>query len=333
MCGKCCSYEIPITILDIYRIAEGRGISNKEAFSNYIQKEISVDSGIFMISKKKNAECIFLMDNKCLIHDYEPNICSFYFCEIPTNSESKKWTQQYSHDKKQTEKIWEQSVAIAITKEYVKKNSSNWNENDFYSSLSSILNNIKNRDSQELKLSSSSEGSPICLIYDCKLCDKHGKLATETIITIDDARRIISYLNISWELFFKSYVDAKLTDNNLLQLKRNQHCIFHMNNSDCLINSVKPNHCLYTTCPSKCESNKNNNYDRFYLGSGTIEDQYRHQISLTYTKEYAASNGSSYNETEMNKFLNQIDKTVKNKINYTEFCEQISEFRYIKPQN
>ena len=328
MCGKCCSYEIPITILDISRVAKGLELSCKEVFDKYIEREVSENSGIFKIKKKENAECVFLKNNKCSIHDFEPNICKFYFCQIPNKKESGMWVQQYSNNENDISGIWEQSVAIAVTKAYIKANNTVWNESDFNNYLNSITNNIKNKETQKIKLTSNSEGNPICVIYDCKQCDKAGELATETIVTIADIRKIVSYLNITWSLFFSSYIDPENTKNNLLKLKRKVHCVFHLDNGDCLIDNVKPNHCLFTTCPIKCTDN--DNYDRFYLGSGTIDEQYQHQVALNYTKEYVAKFGSKYNKTEIDNMLSIIDKTIKDKINYTEFCNQISQYRYIK---
>ena len=329
-CAKCCSYEIPLTILDINRIAIGLNITNKRVFFDYIQKEISEKSGIFKIAKKKNEECLFLVDKKCSIHDFEPNICRFYFCKIPNNKNEGMWIQQYSNNEEQKTKIWEQSVAVAVTKEYVNKHQGIWNSNDFEGYLKVILNNIKSNNTQTLKLTNDNQGNPICMLYDCSKCKNTGELATETIITLLDINHIVKYLNISWELFFASYIHKDLSLHGLLQLKRNVHCVFHLENSNCLIDNVKPHHCKFTTCPLQCHDYDKKNYDNFYLGSGTIEQQYEHQVALSFTREYIDANGQFFNPVEVNRYLAMIDDSIKNKENYDEFCNDISKYRYLK---
>lgn len=45
MCGKYCHFDIPITLLDIHRIAKYLGIIDDKAFKKYIQDEVSSRSG------------------------------------------------------------------------------------------------------------------------------------------------------------------------------------------------------------------------------------------------------------------------------------------------
>ncbi|MBT4511054.1 MAG: hypothetical protein HOC20_02415 [Chloroflexi bacterium] len=64
MCGECCQYEIPITILDIHRMREYLTIPASIVFEEYIQKEVSARSGLFMITKNTQRECVLLNSDK-----------------------------------------------------------------------------------------------------------------------------------------------------------------------------------------------------------------------------------------------------------------------------
>ena len=53
MCGECCHFEIPITLLDIHRMAKYLDMADKKVFDKYIQDQIGSQSSLFMIRKKK----------------------------------------------------------------------------------------------------------------------------------------------------------------------------------------------------------------------------------------------------------------------------------------
>src|SRR6056297_4269147 len=192
-CGKCCHYEIPLTILDIHRIAQFLDESDQYIFEQYIQKDyISEKAGLFAIQKKENRACSFLDEqNRCTIHEAKPRTCEFFICSHLESKEEMPWTAEFNELFEQA-KLWEQSIASMVTKAYIKKNNTKWNETDFYKSLLSIYENIKTEDTEKIKLASNGNKCPVGLVYDCTKCSKKGACAEETIITIDDMRRIVS---------------------------------------------------------------------------------------------------------------------------------------------
>lgn len=327
-CGKCCHFEIPLTLLDIYHIAQYLYIEHKEVFKEYIQQESSHKSGLFKVSKRENSACIFLSrDKKCSVHEVKPLCCHFYLCTKDSAEDIIPWTVSCTNLSEQA-KIWEQSIASMITREYIKKNGTLWNEADYFKSILSIRDNVVTDDKQKIKLARDKTNSPIALIYNCSECEKRGKCCKETPITLDDIRRIISHLNISWENFFKNKIASSISIiSGSLLLKRNESCIFFNQQKHCTIGKVRPMHCRFTPCPQKTSNNEM--FDCLFLGSGTIENQFRHQVSLAVTREYASIYGPKYNKKGIKEKLKTIDLIISSQTNLDEFCKRISSYRYI----
>ncbi len=212
--------------MDITRISKFVGLDEETAFRQYVQKDISKKSGLFKIRKREDSTCIFLSpENRCMIQEAKPNVCSFYQCSSEVKEDILPWTSTYSEEHGQA-KIWEQSVASVITRKYIQKNCTNWDGNDFEKALNTIRNNVITKESQKIKLARNEANEPICMIYDCLTCKEAGTYAVETPITLDDISRITGNLNIRWEDFFKDYLFEELSSFGILKLKRNTQCAF-----------------------------------------------------------------------------------------------------------
>ena len=328
MCGKCCSFEIPLTLLDMSRISKFLGLDEETAFNQYIQKDISKKSGLFKIRKREDSACIFLSsENRCTIQEAKPNVCAFYQCSTEINDDVLPWTSTYSEKHGQA-KIWEQSVATVVTRKYIHNNHTNWNESDFEKALNSIRNNVVTKKSQRIKLARNEANEPICMIYDCLACKEAGTYAVETPITLDDISRITGSLNMRWEVFFKDCLSEELSSFGILKLKRKTQCVFFNSTTHCTIKRIRPMHCRFTPCPKK--TSNNSQYDCFYLGSGTMEEQFRHQSAIVFTQEYTAKNGTQCDIQGIKKALDKMNEFLSDKDKYKEFSRNISSFRYIE---
>ncbi len=329
LCGRCCSMEIPLTLLDIHRMAEFRGADESRMFEDVVQKEISSRTSLFMIRKKRDGTCVFLDEEKrCSIHPVKPNPCRFYSCSLQKGQmDLIPWTATCT-DPSQRGELWEESVAVLITKAYIEKNGSEWNETDYRAALKSLFDHILIRDTQKLKLSRDKEGRPLAMIYDCSRCEKRGTWAEETPITLDDVRRISAGLGISWKVFFNRYVSPETScETGGLKLKRNGHCVFFHPEEECRVKEVRPSHCRFRPCPKRTHTSEM--MDALFLGSGIIEDQFRHQVSLAVTREYVEVCGTRYRKHEMVKSIARMDKLAASSPELRKFCKQIAPFRYV----
>ena len=328
MCGSCCRMEIPLSLLDIHRMEKLKGAPASTIFHDIVQGEISKRSSLYMIRKDERGFCLFLTDEKrCSIHAAKPNACQFYSCGLQSCRDVMPWTATCT-DPAQRAILWEQSVAAIVTKAYIEKNGSRWNEEDYRMAMKGILENIQVRDTQTLKLARNMDGAPMALLYDCSECGKKGLCTKETPVTLDDIRRISTFLGITWKEFFKAYLssDASVVSGGL-KLKRRGHCVFFHPEKQCGIEEAKPIHCRFTPCPLRAETDEM--MDAFYLGSGTIEEQFRHQVAMAVTREYVSANGTAFKSSCVNSMLKRMEKILDQSSGLKEFCSQIARFRYV----
>ncbi len=328
MCGRCCHMEIPLTILDIHRMAKFEGVPASHLFQNAVQDAISERSSLFMIRKDAEGACLFLNDEKrCSVHQAKPTVCRFYNCSLQGENGAMPWTATCT-DPAERALLWEQSVAAMVTKTYIEKNGPVWNETDFRMALKAIEENIPVRDTQKIKLARDVQGAPVGLIYDCSACEKQGMCTRETPVTLDDIRRISDHLGVTLSGFFKSYIS---TESSVyfggLKLKREIQCVFFRPNASCVVEDVKPVHCRFTPCPMRVRTPEI--MDALYLGSGTVEEQFRHQAAMAVTRDYVSQCGARYLKRDMERSLARIDRLTASAFELKGFCKQIARFRYV----
>jgi Fe-S-cluster containining protein len=328
MCGRCCSMEIPLTLLDIHRMAEFKGVDSGSMFHDVVQDQISERSSLYMIKKDEAGACLFLTKEKrCSIQAVKPGACRFFDCSLQAGSVVMPWTATCT-DPLQRARLWEQSVAVAITKAYIEKNGPAWNETDYKMALKGIVENIPVRDTQKLKLARDAEGAPMALIYDCSECEKTGTCAKETPVTLDDIRRMASHLRISRQDFFRNYIAPEPSVGaGGLKLKRHGHCVFFHVKRHCTIEEVRPLHCRFTPCPWRTKNT--GMMDALFLGSGTVEEQFRNQVALAMTRQYVGECGVGYNRHVIERLLKRIDQITADNGELEIFCKNIAPYRYV----
>ena len=331
MCGKCCSYEIPVTLLDINRIAQHFHVNDRDVFERYVQMKPSMTSTLFMIAKKENRECVFLDDKKrCSIHEAKPGACLFFVCVPEETADEGRRTMSIAHGScnEQLPLMWEHKVSAQITKRYIELHNVDWDQTDYFRALANINDNIVTRDTQKFKIGRMSDGNVRSLIYDCSKCKEKGECSPETPVTLDDITRIAQHLNLDKARFFKAYLDeepSRMTGG--LKMKREAHCVFFQADSECPLKDGRPMHCQFTICPKHMDSAEIT--DVLFLGSGTIEQQFRHQVALAYTREYVQEQGTGYNKARFKRYLAMMDNAVMDKDARDKFAIDVSPYRYI----
>jgi Fe-S-cluster containining protein len=237
------------------------------------------------------------------------------------------WTAAYTSSADKAE-LWEQSVAILLTKAYIKKNKTSWNHDDYNKAIVSIYDNIVISDKQKIKLAKNTNGEPISMIYNCSQCDRQGTFTRETPVTLDDIRRISQHFGITMKAFFRNKIAPEpSTFTGGLKLMREKHCVFFHVHRHCTIKDVRPMHCRFTPCPAKTKSAEM--FDCFFLGSGTVEEQFRHQVALAITRQYVNESNVMYNKHLVKKLLKTIDGLASNRLELEKFSRKLSSFRYV----
>jgi Fe-S-cluster containining protein len=327
-CGKCCFFEIPLTVLDIHRIAKYLDLFDRDAFNYYIQRTVSKKSGLFKIKKRQDHSCVFLnSENKCAIHEIKPNACSFFYCHNDQNVNEMDWTSRCTHNSEKY-KLWEQAIASQLTRKYIEKNGTSWNETDFSQSLVSVYDNIVTSQEEKLKLARTPDNQPVGVKYDCERCKNRGLCADETPVTLIDIERIANKTKLSWPVIFDTKLDKEISQrSSLYKLKREDHCVFFNEKVHCSLEEAQPMHCRFTPCPQKV--NDPGLYECFYLGSGDINEQFKHQVAISLTRSYIQENGRRYIEEKVDNYINKFYYIISNKSGFDEFCRRIASYRYV----
>jgi Fe-S-cluster containining protein len=328
MCGECCHFEIPVTLLDIHRMANYLDMADKQVFDEYVQDKASSQSSLFMIRKNEERACVLLTaDNRCTIHKAKPHACRFYTCTQNSGKDVLPWTATRTDPAERAE-LWEQSVAAVMTKAYIRENGATWNDSDYWKAIFGIYDNIVISDTQKIRLARNRDGAALAMIYNCSQCEKRGICANETPITLDDIRRITGHLRLPWKAFFRDKIAPEPSiHTGGLKLIRGKHCIFFHPGKHCTIEKVRPMHCLFTPCPRKTKTDEV--MDCLFLGSGTVEQQFRHQVALAMTRQYVAESGVTYNQHLTKKLLETIDQLVSDRSEVERFCKKIAPYRYV----
>lgn len=328
MCGRCCSMEIPITLLDIHRIAELRNEDDRDVFKAAVQDRISPLTSLLMIRKDEAGACIFLSEEKgCTIHSAKPNICRFFSCALGKDKGVMSWTSTCGTPSRKA-RLWEQSMAVMMTKAYLEKNGAVWNQNDYHTALGGIFDNILVRETQKLKLARDAEGSPLAMLYDCSRCEGRGAWVRETPVTLDDVQRIAEHLEIGLEDFFATFISSESsTFTGGLKLKRDTRCIFFDPRKHCRIKEVRPLHCRFAPCPKRTRTPEM--MDALYLGAGTVDEQFRHQVAIAFTREYVRRCGTQYSREEFSRGMGEINRPAGSTFELKTFCKQIARYRYV----
>ena len=69
--------------------------------------------------------------------------------------------------------------------------------------------------------------------------------------------------------------------------------------------------------------------DCFFLGSGTVEEQFRHQVALSFTRQYVAECETRYNKDVAQKLLMRIEHLASGHAELEAFCQKIAPYRYV----
>lgn len=79
-CGECCKNreDILLTAYDIIRIRKFLKISLVQLMDKYCEAYIGGQSKLPIIRLRPAAECVFLIQGKCLIHEAKPTVCALY---------------------------------------------------------------------------------------------------------------------------------------------------------------------------------------------------------------------------------------------------------------
>lgn len=154
-CRNCritrCPVETEITLKDIERISNKRGITLSEAFKTSVSKDpTSPQGGLKLKKTSDNSHCIYCSAKdirSCTIYDFRPAYCKLAPCRTKIASRQ-MWVNFFYAGGTLTEQ-WEFEVSTAITRAYVREMGTKYNRAGFRQFMRKIDVTIKNRELKE----------------------------------------------------------------------------------------------------------------------------------------------------------------------------------------
>ena len=130
------------------------------------------------------------------------------------------------------------------------------------------------------------------------------------------------------EGFFRDKIASEASRHTSgLKLIRHKRCIFFHPEKHCTIKKVRPMHCRFTPCPAKTDSREM--AEALFLGSSTVEEQFRHQVAMAVTRQYVNECGVIYNKHAVKKLIKTMDHLVSEHSELEAFCKKIAPYRYV----
>ncbi|MBN2714919.1 MAG: YkgJ family cysteine cluster protein [Deltaproteobacteria bacterium] len=322
-CGKCCYAEIPVNLLDIYRIAQSMHLLPEMAFKATVSREQLGSSGLYRVRKKKNGSCIYLDEcSRCAIHEFKPGVCEIYHC-TPL---SKKAVNDSAYSQSRRQLLWESAISNEITRAYIRQCHLDWCDTLYQQAIAQITRHMVVSPAQKLSLALDDNGCVVGDVHDCATCDSRGRMAQETPVTLVDVERIARELRLGVAQVFDRFLDSRASlITGGLQLKRSGKCVFFKEDTHCQISAFRPAHCIFTPCAKRMQTPEL--YDCLFIGAGTVEEQFAHQIALGITREYVTRFGAQYHASGFKAYLCRVHGLRSSSSQFEAFSAKIQAHR------
>ena len=331
-CGRCCSYVVSVNLLDIHRIAAHLNVNPQEVLETHVTYKGA--DPCLALAKSAQGRCVFLTEeNLCGIHPVKPWTCRVYMCTHATGTaEALAWAG--SHDGKDVRMdLWEMTVARRETEPYARKHGAAWHGTDYCAAMAAILSGLDLKETQRIRFMTTQDGDTQAILYDCSQCKERPTCCKEAPVTLDDVVRLSGQLNISIDDFFAGYVgpEPSTLAHGLLALKAptEDHCPFRRTAANsCEIERSRPMQCRFMPCPFLVGEREI--AERFYLGAGTVEEQFRHQCATAVTRRYVAQYGVAYRPQGFEQMLRVLERLASDKAQFACFCEDLAPYRLVE---
>ncbi len=331
--GRCCrDVRVSVTLADIDCMAAGLGLSHCEVLDKYLCFDDSRGMPMFLLRQDEDNQCLLRSaDGRCAIHDSKPAICSLYICDESLKSvENYPWPLMFDNLEGQM-CILEHGIAHEFTSAYLKRNGADWNQEDFDSSVCEIKSRIETAKEESFKAARQSDRTVALMSFDCDSCKLRPSCCKERPLTIDDVRAVSEKLGMDLEEFFDGYVSAADAESDeplfFFTTSDDGACLFlNSETGNCKTEDFQPVHCRFMPCPI-IEKDQGIS-ERYFMGSGSLKEQFRHSAALTLTRQYVAKHGGSYDSEAFEKILSLLESVIANPTEFERFAKAIGPFRY-----
>lgn len=126
-CGICCRQTVPLTLLDIHRIARETERPAHEVFHEAVDRPAPRRSNAFAIRHTRQGHCVFqdADSGSCRIHRFKPRVCHFYPCGRDLVLNPERFKRQFKQAITPP-LFWEHKLAEEATEIYITRHGKDW---------------------------------------------------------------------------------------------------------------------------------------------------------------------------------------------------------------
>lgn len=331
--GECCRRkQVPVTLADIARIAEYLDLPAELIMNNHIFFDVVDGEAMLFLEKGQDGWCLFNTgDRRCRIHPARPSACALYICDTSLKSrEGYPWPLLFDNPAGLAFVV-ARSIAHEVTRDYALRNQDRWNENDFAAGIAEIRRRAEEIRNIQLRAARHEDGTSSIVTFDCNVCGTRVTCCNDRPVTLDDLRALAQYLEMSMEQLFESHVAKEVREHamGILSFVSEEagHCCFlDAEARRCSIAEAQPKHCRLAPCPLLMKDDEM--VERYFLGAGSLRQQFRHSIAMAVTRRYVAEFGAFYHRHHVEHSLALIDRLVADPAQFEDFRRAIAPFRY-----
>ena len=328
-----------VTLLDVDRMAKYLDIPPRDALETYVLEDPDA-GGFLMLGKDEDGWCrLNTADKRCSIHPAKPAACVLYVCDESLKSaQGYPWPLMFDNAQGLAF-IVERSIAHEVTELYVEENGATWNEAAYNEAIEDIVCRVEESKRQTMRAArlpddssaGSSAGLSAFITFDCTSCRLRATCCKDRPLTLVDIQIVAQRLGMTFREFFDEKVSPTLHEKaeGLLSLKRSEHghCVFlNPETGRCSIKEVQPLHCRLMPCPAITQDADTT--ERYFLGAGSLEEQFCYSIAEAVTRRYVSEHGAVFNEEDVRKHLALFEQLLSDPAQFDDFCRAIAPYRY-----
>lgn len=340
-CNKCCyDLTLVVSLSDIDRMAKYLGVDPGECLAKYVvPMAANTDEPEFTLRKDDDGRCIQLRgENHCAIHPGKPWVCTTYRCDQDPGFERGEigieWGAVYNDVEGQSD-LLHMIHARTVTATYITRNGSNYNPTDYAICMSDLAVLMAGTEDDRIKVAKDEDGHTVVMTYNCNKCTARENCCNHAAATLDDIRTAAQATGQMTAEFWSEHVSGKPSphDTNMLTFRQSSRgkCEFlDAATHRCGLGENQPTHCAFAPCP-KLSTAKT--YEQYFVGSGSVHDQYRLQVAASVTRQYMSQCGTEFNQQFFDQCMQMIDDLASKPDYYRDFLEAVREHRYINEED
>lgn len=223
------------------------------------------------------------------------------------------------------------SEATRLAMAYLEACAADGRDPDYVEAVASIRIELGLEPDARVTLARTDDGGVRAIVFDCPACTERPGCCREAPVTFDDIVRISAEAGMGLDEFFERYVAPRRSsiEPRLLALCNadTQRCPFlEVETGQCGL-EAPPMHCRFLPC--LMFAGVGLGAERFYLGSGTLEEHFRHQMALAITAKYTGDFGAGYDRDAFERMSGLLNRLVSDPQEWRLFLETIAQHRHI----